>query len=78
MRSPLVLTVRDSDSVEPRAESNSARFTYRAWASGRTGTRRLAVARTLIGVGVAASNGDGIGVEAVATPERNWEEGLEE
>ena len=38
----------------------------------------MAVARTLIGVGVAASNGDGIGVEAVATPERNWEEGLEE
>ena len=73
-----MFTVRDSDSVEPSAESNSARFTYSAWASGRTGTRRFAVAETLIGVGVTVSNGDGIGVEAVATPERNWEEGLVE
>ena len=69
IRSPL-LTVRGSERVEPRAESSRARLTYRAWASGSTGMRRLAVGGTLIGVGVMVSRGDWSGVGAVATPDR--------
>ena len=57
-----VLTVRGSEREVPRAESNSARFTYRAWASGSTGTRRCAVGGILIGVGVMASRGESRGV----------------
>lgn len=77
MRSPLS-TVRGSDRVVPRAESRRERLTYRAWASGSTGTRRFAVGGTLIGVGVTVSIGEWSGVEVdIAERFRNCDEGLE-
>lgn len=67
------MTVSGSDRVVPRAESSRARFTYSAWASGSTGTRRLAVGGTLIGVRVMVSNGDWSGVDVVMLDRfRNW------
>lgn len=59
----------------PRAESSREMLTYRAWASGSTGTRRFAVGGTLIGVGVTVSSGDWSGVEAEML--RNWDEDFE-
>lgn len=62
----------------PRAESSRDRFTYRAWASGSTGTRRFAVGGTLIGVGVTVSSGEWSGVELDMVERfRNWDEGFE-
>ena len=72
--SPPAFTGRGSDSVVPRAESSSARFTYKAWASGNTGTSRFAVADMLTGVGVTVgSKGDSTGVTAGPDRENGFE-----